>query len=283
MELTNLYPVVHILKIIAMCGISGFASILVVVVLMKAFTEDNQKAAMEGFDHALARVLSSDKTRKFKRYLIQTGIQDRFNFPVTPATYILLMLLSGAVIAVGVQLLFDKFAVFGFLAGFFGFDLLMRAMNSSDNREIQKDVFMILMNLRVQLGANLFITDALMACEPLVKNKRFKKALDALINDFGNQNVSNLDAIEAFDNKFKNLNVMNLKIFLRNYMLYGVNDKYLDDMMTQVNSMSEAEGMAEENDLDQKMGLFSLGFFALIFFLMIFGMAQVIKVQGIFG
>lgn len=266
-----------------MCGISGFASILVVVLLMKAFTEDNQKAAMEGFDHALTKVLSSDKTRRFKRYLIQTGIQDRFNFPVTPATYILLMLVSGAVIAVGVQLLFDKFAVFGFLAGFFGFDLLMRAMNSSDNREIQKDVFMILMNLRVQLGANLFITDALMACEPLVKNKRFKKALDALINDFGNQNVSNLDAIEAFDSKFKNLNVMNLKIFLRNYMLYGVNDKYLDDMMTQVNSMSEAEGMAEENDLDQKMGLFSLGFFALIFFLMIFGMAQVIKVQGIFG
>ena len=76
---------------------------------------------------------------------------------------------------------------------------------------------------------------------------------------------------------------MNLKIFLQNYQLYGISDKYLEDMMSQVNSMSEAEGMAEENDLDQKMGLASLVFFALMFFLMMFGMMQVMTMQGIFG
>lgn len=276
--------VVMVLKYLAMTGVAVFAAILVVILLTKVFSEKNQKAAMQGIDRTLKKVLKDDRTRRFKRYLVQTGIADRLSpMPVTPASYLLVMLCSGSVIGIGTYLLLDKYFWVGFLAGFFGFDLLMRGMNSSDNREIQQDVFLILMNLRVQLDAGIFISDALMACEPLLKNKRFRRAIDHLINDFGNQNISNLDAIEFFDNKFNSINVTNLKIFFRNYQLYGVSDKYLEDMMTQVNSMSEAEGLAQENDLDQKMGLCSLLFFGLLFFLMIFGMSQVISTQGIFG
>ena len=276
--------VLQVLKIISMVGVAVFGAIIVVSVCIRAFTEERQKSTITGLDRALKKVIKTDGVRGFKRYIIQTGIQDRFHdLPITPATYILLMLLFGAIIGAGTEVLFGKYFIFGFIAGFIGLDALMRVMNSQDNREIQKDVFMLLMNLRVQLEANVFIVDALMSCEPLIKNKRFKKAIDELINDFGNQNVSNLDAIEAFGNKFKNINVMNLKIFLQNYQLYGISDKYLEDMMSQVNSMSEAEGMAEENDLDQKMGLASLVFFALMFFLMMFGMMQVMTMQGIFG
>lgn len=277
--------IVTVAKFLAMGGVAAFGAAFLVYVLKQAFTDENKDAALDTMNRGITKVLNSDQKRKFDRYLVQTGITYRLNFmTVTPASYILCMLVSGLVFLVAFYLLgLEKYIFIGFLVGFFGWDVVMRVMGQTDNKEIQDDVSTILSNLRVELDAGIYLLDGLVMCEPLLKNKRFRSAIEELTTALSSPHVSNMDAIDAFNAKFKNVQVANLSIFFRNYILYGVSDKYLDDMMQQVNSMSEAQALREENDLDQKMNLFSIAFFGLIFFFLFYGMTLVMNTQGVFG
>lgn len=272
----------HILQIFAAIVVCGGAFVLIYQILSSVTNDDNHQKFIMGIEKQMSR--RHDLSKAMQR-LVRIGVTYRFKTEITPATYLLTRIVVGAIFFALAFLLSLPWIFYpiAFLLGFFGLDMYMIHKNNNDNKEMANDIYVIFTNLRVQLDANIYLLDALITCNYLVKNKRLHQALDELIVNMSSVNLTAVEAIDIFEHRFSNHDITNMAIFFKNYIIYGVTDKYINDLMGEINDMSAATALKAEADLEQKSGLLNLLFFASLLSLIMFGMMQTIDINGIFS
>lgn len=204
-----------------------------------------------------------------RRKLSQYGIMYFFDdFDLSPAKYMALRVFVGLITAVfsialmeRVHLLITPLALIG---GYFLCDILFRLKNKSDNEDMLQDIFNIYLTLKIQLASDVYIIDALQSCRDIIRHKRLRIALDELLANASDKGKSYNEAIDTFKNRFYSEEITNLCSFLRSYARFGVTEKYLADILSEINEISNATSMKEEHNIDTKVGLINFLFFTSI-------------------
>lgn len=150
------------------------------------------------------------------------------------------------------------------ITGFFATDLYFLYKNRCDNKNIFSDIYKIYLIMSLNLNSNVFIVETIVKCSENIENRRLKRELLELSQNLSSKLYSVEEALEKFKNRFDNKDISNLIILLKNYYLFGTNDNYIGDLMTNLVTVSKARAIEEQEDIENKGQMYLLLFFALI-------------------
>ena len=276
------YTIVKILIYLAIAFVS-FLVFKMTLSLLSSLegTEDRIESAIE------YNLKEKNNFFNLRLKLSQLGIMYRLkNYRLQPTRYIMLKIFCAA-LAAAIVFLFAGFKViFIALAGVLGYfvlDFYFTRQNKSDNDKILNDIFNIYLTLKIQLSSNIYIIDALQACKNIVQNERLKEALDELVVNMSNKAITYKEAIETFKNRFKSDEIINLCAFMFAYAQYGVSDKYIEDIMSEINEISTASAIKDEHNIESKVGFYTFLYFAAIVAVVVFGALQTVGNIDIFS
>ena len=242
-------------------------------------------------DTVNAAIDTSMKKRKSykgtQKKLSRQGIMFRFeNYDMKPSQYLTFRLFVGLIVGLAPLLIYERFSVIlfaiCFAVGFFGLDFYFQSKNKSDNKKMLHDLFNIYVTLKIQLSSNIYITNSLQSCREVVINKRLRKALDELIANLSDRTKTYMESVEFFRNRFNSEEINNFCMFLRSYGKYGISEKYLADIMSEISEISMAATLQDEHAIETKSNLINFLFFACVIAVVIFGAFSMIKNINIF-
>ena len=192
-----------ILKILTYIMI-GFISFLVYRAVKKALTrgEDAVESAIKGYDVKLKQAGEMGAQRlKLSRY----GIMYRFeDYNMTPSKYMVIRLFAGLIVfAILFVAGLNWFSLIGIPAGYILMDVLMKAMNDSDNKKMEMDIYQTYATLKIQLASNIYINNALEYVYQITTSKRYKDALKELVLNLSDKTITMEESVEIFRNRFK--------------------------------------------------------------------------------
>ena len=221
-----------------------------------------------------------------RRYLSQQGIMYRLkDYNLSPSKYIILRLFVSVVCAfVMYALLGDKimFILGAGVAGYFLCDIFFRRQNKKDNKEILDDIFNVYLTLKIQLSSSIYIINSLISARDIVKSKRLREALDELIANLSDKTILYSDAVKQFKYRFCSEEINNLCAFLLSYMSYGVSEKYLRDVMSEINEIATESSMQQESAINTKVSFITFAYFASILAIVIYCAVSSFGSIGIF-
>ena len=218
---------------------------------------------------------------KEKKKLSKYGIMYRFgNYNLIPAKYETFRIFIGIVV-VFVLMLFDigLLSILGFPVGYFGIDFILKRMNNSDNEAMAMDIYNTYANLKIQLSSGVFLGDCLEYTYKIVQNKRYKEALGEFVLNFADKTLTSVEAIEIFRNRFQSKEIDKLCSMMEMFVQYGISENYIQDIMTEIQSILTADSMRAEHLVEQKTGFVTFGFFLLVIALTVVAMLQ--TMQGV--
>lgn len=243
----------------------------------------SSESMSENFDNYMKNRKSYSKTKK---RLLALGISYRIDTEINPGRYYLYKIFCGCILAVFGVLITKNFrvlpSIFFFLAGFFFLDIYFRLKNKSDNSAMLNDLLRIYLSLKMQLSSNIYILEALQSCLDKISNERLKIALTELVVDMSNKKNTYQNAVNYFEMKFTSPDIKKFCGFLRSYIRYGSSEKYLNDMMAEINDITKATALKTKHDLDMKAGLLSIGLFACIITIILVSAVQSFFSMNIF-
>lgn len=228
----------------------------------------------EKLESAVDRYLKNKKefTAK-KRQLSKGGIMYRMkDYNLAPSKYVILRIFVGFVFALIGYSVSGKLTLLAVLGGFgyFVCGWFFRHQNKRDNTDILSDLFNIYLTLKIQLASGIYIINALLSARMLITSARLKEALDELIANLSNKAIPYTESVQLFKDRFNSEEINNFCSFLLSYFYYGVSEKYLNDIMSEVNEIATESMIREEHAIESKIGTTTFLYFISILSIVIF-------------
>lgn len=264
---------IRIMIYIVMVLISVFFFLLIFNLLKKL-----ENTAEKSIDKIDERIKEKGKMDKEKKRLSKLGIMYRFgDYNMNPSKYEILRLFIGLIITIILWLLdigLGVFALLGIPVGYFATDFVFKKLNDSDNEAMSMDIYNTYANLKIQLTAGVYLGDCLEYTYKIVQNKRYKEALKEFILNFSDKTLTSTETIEIFRHRFQSKEIDKLCSMMEMFVQYGVSENYLQDIMTEIQSILSADSIRTENGIEQKTGFVTFGFFTMVILLVVIAMMQ---------
>ena len=213
-------------------------------------------------------------TMSYKKLMLsRKGVMYRVkNYDLTPGYYLVLKLTVGLIAAALGFLLFMKWYVLliGFIIGYFGVPLYFKYENNKDNEEMMMDIYNTYANIKIQMGAGIYIRECLEYTYEMVINERYKEALKELVLNFSDKTVSSADAVQIFKNRFDSQEIDKLSALIGSFLQYGLNANHTDDIMTEIQGLIQADTLKKEHDIEMKAEMVTFAFFGVIIAMIVF-------------
>lgn len=265
--------IIKIILYIVMIFISVFFFSLIFNLLKKL-----ENTAEKSIDKIDERYKKKGQMGKEKKRLSKLGIMYRFgDYNMNPSKYEILRLFIGLLVTAVLFLLdigLGVFSLLGLPVGYFATDYVFKKLNASDNESMSMDIYNTYANLKIQLTAGVYLGDCLEYTYKIVQNKRYKEALREFILNFSDKTLTSTETIEIFRNRFQSKEIDKLCSMMEMFVQYGVSENYLQDIMTEIQSILSADSIRAENGIEQKTGFVIFGFFTMVIILVVIAMAQ---------
>lgn len=261
--------IIQIMIYLVIAGISFFV-FRIITNVFSGFSSIGDK-----LESSVDQRLKDKKSFKAKKlYLSKQGIMYRLNdYDLAPSKYLVLRLVVGAGVALAGYLTVNGsviISLIGGVAGFFACDLIFRRLNKKDNNNMINDLFNVYLTLKIQLSSGIYIINSLVSACELISSKRLRYAIEELIINLSDKTITYIDAIEWFQNRFSCEEINDFCTFLHSYAKYGVSEKYLEDVMFEINEIATQSAMRQEHAMQTKVTLLSFLYFACILAIVIF-------------
>ncbi len=219
-----------------------------------------------------AIVLANGKLKVAKRFKIedrikkikQMGAVEDFPHIDEPIWFVAYHLVTG--IAFGglaftlVKILFNKtllavgLGVLFFIIGLGTLKIFIKRKNDNANLQITEDVLVILNILSSQIAGGQYTGTALGECSDIVRNKRFKKAIEEFDRDVHTGTMTLTEAVKELEGKFNgNIDIDNLCMVLVQNEESGRSRSMLADLSQQIMSSERAVHEKIKQKLDRYM------------------------------
>lgn len=226
-------------------------------------------------------------TMPYKKLMLsRRGIMYRVNnYDLSPGYYLVLKVSVGILISALAFLLVMKWymLLIGFAIGYFGVPLYFRYENNKDNEEMMMDIYNTYANIKIQMGAGIYIRECLEYTYEMVTNKRYKQALRELILNFSDKTVSSTDAVSVFKNRFDSQEIDKLAALISSFLQYGINANHTDDIMTEIQGLIQADTLKKEHDIEMKAEMVTFAFFGVIIAMVVFMIFSSFSLGGVFS
>lgn len=193
-----------------------------------------------------------------------------YNF--SPFNYLLMRLAVGAVAALVGYLVFARAALLIplFVVGFFATDWYFTHENRVDNEEMMMDIYNTYANIKIQMSSGVYIRECMEYTYSMARNERFRQAVGELVLNFSDRTMSSFEAVQIFKNRFDNSEIDKLASMMSSFLQYGMNTHHADDIMTEIQSLLQADTLKAEHDIESKAGLVNFAFFASIIAMVVY-------------
>jgi len=272
--------VIRIAITLVMLAFSISAALLVYRLLNNA--KNKAKESISGIDE---RYKKKGEMGREKKKLSRLGIMYRFHdYDMTPSKYEVFRIFVG-VATVLILLLADVswMSVVGFPIGYFFTDFFFKRVNASDNEAMSMDIYNTYANLKIQLSSGVYLGDCLEYTYKIVQNERYKEALKEFVLNFSDKTLTSTEAIEIFRNRFQSKEIDKLCSMMSMFVQYGISEHYIQDIMTEIQSILTADSLRAENAIENKTGFVTFGFFSLVIVLTVIAMLQTFNGVSLFG
>lgn len=225
-------------------------------------------------------------TMSYKKLMLsRKGVMYRVkNYDLTPGYYLVLKLTVGLIAATLGFLLFMKWYVLpiGFVIGYLGVPLYFKYENNKDNEEMMMDIYNTYANIKIQMGAGIYIRECLEYTYEMAINERYKEALKELVLNFSDKTVSSSDAVQIFKNRFNSQEIDKLSALIGSFLQYGLNANHTDDIMTEIQGLIQADTLKKEHDIEMKAEMVTFAFFGVIIAMIVFMIFSSFSLGGVF-
>lgn len=272
--------VVHILIYLSMLA---FAVLFFMIVWKTGLKLFNKKDEL--FSRINKRDYETGNMAGRKRELSKRGIMFRTkNYDLNPSSYFSLRVLIGIGFGILFSLLGSKIWFFpiGLLLGFLGTDIYFKYENKKDNEEMTMDIYNTYANLKTQMSAGIYIREVLEYTYRSVNNPRYKEALGELILNFSDKTVPSTEAIRIFKDRFDSPAINKLASLISSFFQYGLNANHVDSIMTEIQSLLQADTLKTEHNIEMKTGATTFAFFSVIIAMIVYIVFSSFSVSGIF-
>lgn len=215
--------------------------------------------------------------KRFKQTLSQQGIAYRAgDYNLNPSWFVTACTATGAIAAMleAFALGFGFPTILAFLIGVGVLPFYYYQKNNDDNKEMMMDLYNTYANLKLQLGAGVYITDSLIHSHQVASCERYKEALGELIINISDKTVPMENAIEVFRNRFASQEIDKLCAMLKNYSQFGVSESYARDIMSEVQTVIASSTLEMEEKLNRKADMVNFAFFTIVVLITMYGALQ---------
>ncbi len=122
----------------------------------------------------------------------------------------------------------------GFILGYKVFDVYLKSKNDKANEQITKDVLVISNILIGQISGGQYTGTALGECADVVRNKRFKKAIEEFSREMETNEKTIVEATKSLEYKFNNIDIDNLCMVIVQNEESGRSKSILEDLSKQI-------------------------------------------------
>lgn len=242
------------------------------------------KTVLKAKDEVLEKYdIKAKETGTLKRRqkkMSQKGIMYRLNnYNLMPSSYLVVRAMIGIIIAMfsfivvntasSAKLAIPISIVF-FIIGYFASEFYFGMKNKKDNEAMLIDVYNSYVAIKNQLEAGQYIGDVLQYIYQNTSFDRYKQALMELNINMADKTIPSTVAIDIFKNRFDNLNITKLCSVLNSYYVYGVNEKFINSLTKEIESIITANTMREEESISRKTGLVTFTMFGVVIIMVIY-------------
>lgn len=165
--------------------------------------------------------------------------------------------------------------IFSFICGIFGYmfpTMLIKSLNKSNNEKMFGDLKALYDTLRIQQSAGIYITNAILDCYLVVKNRRLKSALRQISGDI----LSEKDiakAVSTLSLKFRNDYIDEFVTIISQSVQTGQMVKILEEINRQMINIEDVMNGRREAAIDRRMMIIQVLMFIGILAAAIYGLA----------
>lgn len=138
---------------------------------------------------------------------------------------------------------------------------LLLYLNEKDNEKMISDLKTLYHAMEIQIGAGVYVTDALAECYGFVKERRLRQALLDLAGDIV-MKADIYESLESFQKKFSNSYIDALCITLLQALESGQALELLRDLAEQIRDLELNVLRHKKNALDRSITFYQLGILA---------------------
>lgn len=216
---------------------------------------------------------ASGEMNQFRLKMSKLGVMYSLqNYELTPSWYIMMRLAIGMISGLVLYALLKNASLSLIMVpiGYIAVELYYRRQNAVNNKNMMMDIYQTYASLNIQSSANIYMVNSIQYIYKIVKNKRYKEALEELIINFSDKTVSMSDSINIFKNRFSSREIDKLCALMNNIMQYGISESYTKDIMGEINSIILSTTLEVEHDIDNKVELITFLFFTVIIFIVVY-------------
>lgn len=244
----------------ARIGVTGSFVLLMFCISMNFYAEGRKR--IRTYEEYLKGVYQKTKKRSFyirkRDWLRHMGASFHFGKWFSAEAYWLLKCLLFVTTFLTVSRIAWGYGCLAALFMWIGIDLLIEALNKSDNRRMLQDLKLIFRSMDIQTKAGVHIPDALSELYGSVQEKRLQEALLNLSGEMVMEgNV--YEALMHFREKFENAQIDSMCMIVLQALETGQAASMLREMENQVKDM-EALILAEQKQkMDRSITFYQLG------------------------
>lgn len=212
------------------------------------------------------------KITETNKYLIRYGADYNLGIKRAWQFFLLKILTFAAVYLLGLKITNSAVALAAGILGFFAPNMLVQKMNDMDNDEMFGDLKAIYDTLRIQQSAGVYITNALMDCYLMVRNKRLKTAMKELSrNIVSEKDISK--ALNILSEKFRNDYIDELVVSVNQSVQTGQITKILEEINKQMLHIEENINIKKEKSVERTMTMIEILLYVGILGIALYGLA----------
>ncbi|MCR5756092.1 MAG: type II secretion system F family protein [Acetatifactor sp.] len=191
-------------------------------------------------------------------WLKKNGASAHFGKWVNPVKYLAMQIMLFCTGFAGVLKISTGMAViFGGIL-FWLPEVMLIYLNKRDNEKLLGEIKLVYQSLEIQIGAGIYVTDALAECHGCVQNLRLSEALLELAGDIV-MKADIYDALNSFQSKFDNRYIDALCITILQALESGQALELLRDISEQIRDMEGTMMEKKKGALDRKITFYQLG------------------------
>lgn len=227
----------------------------------------------------LKQLLESTETQLQKRghyeekriYLSRMGVNYAIGRTVSPEEFLLIKVVTGIfLMTVSTWSFGVAGGIAGCLIGYFGYDVLIRLLNSAANEKMLPDIKCVFDTLKIKTEGGMFLTSAIMECYKNTRHPRLKQALFEMNGELIAKNDIG-ETIDNFGMKFHNKQIDILCIILKQSMESGKTVEILRDISDHLNDMQQSINLKAKNKMESQTLIIQLLMYVLIMVLCVYG------------
>jgi len=196
--------------------------------------------------------------RKRERWLTKNGAGFHYGNKVNPGNFLALQIILAGIGFCGLVNWSTGYAILTAILLFWLPEGMLLYLNRRDNEKMIPEIKMVYQALEIQIGAGIYVTDALAECYGSVKNKRLSAALLDLAGDIV-MKADIYEALDRFQSKFDNPYIDTLCITILQALETGRAVELLKDISEQIRDMEVTVMERRKAALDRRITFYQLG------------------------